>query len=72
MAAIMIIAGVGDKKVVNGIRMAIADEGPIPGSTPTSVPIKHPTSAQNRLTGASADPNPWIKKSQENSIMASG
>ena len=68
----MMMAGVGDKNVVSGIKIAMADEGPIPGRTPTRVPIKHPTSAQNRLTGASADPNPWIKRSQEKYMTASG
>jgi hypothetical protein len=32
----MIIAGVGGRKVVSGMRIAMAEEGPIPGKTPTN------------------------------------
>lgn len=52
------MAEVGDSMVVSGIRMAIADDGPIPGSTPTKVPMVHPKKAQNRLPAPKADANP--------------
>jgi hypothetical protein len=45
----MIMADVGDSIVVRGINMAIADEGPIPGNTPTRVPIIQPIKAQKRF-----------------------
>jgi hypothetical protein len=45
----MIIAGIGGRTVVRGKRMAIPEVGPIPGSTPTRVPIKHPRKAKKIL-----------------------
>jgi len=56
---------VGGKKVVSGMRMAMAEEGPMPGRTPTRVPMRQPISAQKRLRGPNAAPKPWIKRSQE-------
>lgn len=62
------IAEVGDSIVVSGMSMAIADDGPMPGKTPTKVPIRHPKKAQNKLVGPKADEKPWIRKSQENNM----
>jgi hypothetical protein len=39
----MINAGAGPRPKVNGSSMATVATGPIPGSTPTSVPRKQPT-----------------------------
>jgi hypothetical protein len=69
MAAIIMIAEVGDNTVVSGMSIAMAEDGPMPGKTPTRVPIRQPTNAQNKFIGASADPNPWIRKSQENNMQ---
>jgi len=64
----MMIAEVGDNMVVSGISIAIAEDGPIPGKTPTKVPTMQPTSAQNKLPGARAAQNPWIRRSKENDM----
>jgi hypothetical protein len=55
----MMIAGVGGSTVVRGRRMAIPEAGPMPGSTPTSVPMKHPTNAQKRFCKERAVTKPW-------------
>jgi hypothetical protein len=49
MAAIMMMADVGGRTVVRGSRIAMPETGPMPGSTPTKVPMKQPTSAQKRF-----------------------
>jgi len=54
----MIMAEVGGRIVVRGSRIAIPDEGPIPGRTPMRVPMIQPTSAQRRFVGESAAANP--------------
>jgi hypothetical protein len=43
------MADVGGNTVVRGRRIAIPEEGPIPGRTPISVPIMHPINAQRRF-----------------------
>jgi hypothetical protein len=58
MAAIMMMAELGGRNVVNGSKMAMPEEGPIPGSTPTRVPMRLPTSAQNRFCQFRAMENP--------------
>lgn len=40
------------------MRIAIAEIGPIPGSTPTTVPSSTPRRAKARLTGSSAEAKP--------------
>jgi hypothetical protein len=45
----MIMAGMGGRTVVRGKRMAIPEVGPMPGSTPIRVPIKHPRKAKKML-----------------------
>jgi len=57
----MIMAEVGGRIVVRGSRIAIPDEGPIPGRTPMRVPMRQPTSAQRRFTGERAVANPVNK-----------
>src|SRR5258706_12228101 len=44
---------------VTGSSSDIAEIGPIPGSTPTRVPIKTPIKQYSRLTGCRATPKPW-------------
>jgi hypothetical protein len=64
----MMIAEVGDIIVVKGMSMAIAEDGPMPGRTPTRVPIIHPTKAQNKLVAPKAELKPWSKRSKENDM----
>ena len=59
MAAIMMIADVGGSTVVRGRRIAIPEAGPMPGSTPTRVPMKQPIRAQRRFCQDKAVTNPW-------------
>lgn len=54
----MMMADVGGRIVVRGSRMAMPDEGPIPGSTPMRVPIRQPTVAQSRFCQVQAVMNP--------------
>src|SRR5262249_44746059 len=54
----MISAEAGDSEKVNGSRMAIVEIGAMPGSTPTSVPIKAPSRQKPRLAGVSAVAKP--------------
>jgi hypothetical protein len=55
------MAGVGCKTEVKGMRMAIVEVGPNPGSTPTSVPTKAPTKAIEIFMGLKAEWNPFIR-----------
>ena len=55
----MMIAEVAGSTVVSGSKMAIPETGPMPGSTPTSVPMKQPTKAQKRFCHVKAIANPW-------------
>ena len=45
----MMMAEVGGRTVVSGSRIAMPEAGPIPGSTPTRVPMSEPTSAHIRF-----------------------
>src|SRR6266481_6242446 len=58
MPASMITACVAFSPKVTGKRMLIPDSGPMPGSTPTSVPTRQPRKAYQRLSGCSATENP--------------
>ncbi len=55
----MMIADVGGSTVVRGRRIAIPEAGPMPGSTPTSVPMKQPIRAHMRFCRERAVMNPW-------------
>jgi hypothetical protein len=55
------IADVGGSIVVRGSKIAIPDEGPMPGNTPIRVPIRHPIVAQRRFAGVSAVTKPCSK-----------
>jgi hypothetical protein len=57
----MMIADVGGSIVVRGRRIAIPDDGPMPGSTPINVPIRHPIVAHRRFAGVSAITKPCSK-----------
>src|SRR5919108_2900782 len=58
MPANMMKAPVGSKLNVRGRSSATVSAGPIPGSTPTSVPSVTPTDAKSRFSGVRAVPNP--------------
>jgi hypothetical protein len=58
----MMMAGVGGKKAVRGSRIAIPDVGPMPGSTPTSVPRTEPKKANRRFWGESAAAKPLASR----------
>src|SRR4030095_2522419 len=68
MPASMISAATGCNAYVVGSSIAIVATGPIPGSTPISVPSITPMNAYRRLTGFSATPKPrarWLRSSME-------
>ncbi|GCL63621.1 hypothetical protein AQPW35_27020 [Rubrivivax pictus] len=54
MPAKKIMLAVGSTFSVIGSSMATAVAGPMPGSTPTAVPMVQPTSAHSRLIGVPA------------------
>src|SRR3954471_3707559 len=58
MPASMISAGAGSSPKVNGSSMATVATGPMPGSTPTSVPRKQPMKQYRRFCQLSATPSP--------------
>src|SRR6266478_4942131 len=58
MPASMISAPTGSKLKVIGRSMVMVAMGPIPGSTPISVPTMHPMKARPRFCSESAVANP--------------
>src|SRR6516165_12147518 len=58
MPANMITALVASSPNVAGSRMLMPASGPIPGSTPTSVPTKHPRNAYHSTSGRNATEKP--------------
>src|SRR3712207_1781578 len=58
MPANMISALAGSSRKVIGSSIATVSAGPMPGSTPTAVPMVTPTSAHSRFPGVSAAANP--------------
>src|SRR5262249_15108654 len=58
MPASMITACVALSPNVTGSRIEIPDSGPMPGSTPTSVPTRQPRNAYQTLSNCSATANP--------------
>jgi hypothetical protein len=54
----MISAAVGERVKVTGSSIAMVATGPMPGSTPTSVPRTTPTKQNKRFIQLSATPNP--------------
>src|SRR5471032_2405917 len=61
MPASMITACVALSPKVTGSRIEIPDNGPMPGSTPTSVPTTQPRNAYQRLSSWKAMPNPCAR-----------
>ncbi len=47
-------AGIASRENVMGSKMATVAAAPIPGNTPTNVPIKTPTKQTNKLYGVKA------------------
>src|SRR5262249_22479599 len=58
MPASMMTAWVAFSPNVTGSRMLMPDSGPMPGSTPTSVPTRQPRNAYQTLSGCSATAKP--------------
>src|SRR3954464_15708587 len=58
MPASMISADTGGSAYVAGSSMAMVATGPMPGSTPISVPSRQPMKAYSRLIGVNATPKP--------------
>src|SRR6187455_235294 len=58
MPAIMMMPDSGVPDSVIGNSSDIAEIGPMPGSTPTSVPMNTPMKQKSRLIGISATPKP--------------
>src|SRR5688572_29337394 len=66
MPASIIKPDTGSRWKVSGNSIATVATGPMPGSTPTSVPTRQPTSAKPRFAGVSATAKPsprLVKKS---------
>src|SRR4051812_31557484 len=61
MPASMIRAAVGGRWKVIGSNIAIVATGPMPGSTPISVPTMQPTNAYNRFWMFSATVRPRLR-----------
>ncbi len=51
----------GETYSVDGRSNAMAPSGPIPGSTPISVPMNTPTKHTRRFTGCTATQNPLAR-----------
>ncbi len=58
MPASMMIAWVALSPNVTGSRIEMPASGPMPGSTPTSVPTRQPRNAYQRLDGRNATEKP--------------
>src|SRR5882757_4095538 len=67
MPASMITACVAFSPKVTGSRIEMPDSGPMPGSTPTSVPTRQPRKAYQRLSGWKAMANPCARLSRVDS-----
>src|SRR6478609_1170811 len=59
MPASMISAPTGGRQKVSGSSIAIVASGPMPGSTPISVPTSAPIRHSPRLIGVTATEKPW-------------
>src|ERR671919_486035 len=71
MPAKKIIEAVISTLAVIGSNMATATAGPMPGSTPTAVPITQPMKAHMRLIGVAAVANParsWLRMSMVSGV----
>src|SRR5262245_20390963 len=61
MPASMMMPEVGSRWKVSGSSMAMVAMGPMPGRTPTSVPISAPTKAKSKFIGVMATPKPMAR-----------
>src|SRR5690242_11096712 len=61
MPASMITAWVALSPNVTGSRIEMPDSGPMPGSTPTSVPTRQPRNAYQTLSSCNATANPFSR-----------
>ncbi len=62
MPAKKIIDAVGSTFSVIGSSIATAVAGPMPGSTPTAVPMVQPSRHHSRLIGVPAEMKPWMSR----------
>ncbi|MCY1248710.1 hypothetical protein D9M72_621710 [compost metagenome] len=62
MALNMMMAPVGSRLKVSGMRIAVPAAGPRPGSTPMSVPSMQPRKANVRLSTESAAARPFMRR----------
>jgi hypothetical protein len=60
----MMIAAVGPMLKVTGSRIAVPATGPMPGSTPISIPSRQPVSAKSRFVGCMAVAKPAMRRSK--------
>src|SRR5262252_4351011 len=58
MPASMITAWVVLSPYITGNRIEMPDSGPMPGSTPTSVPTRQPRNAYHSMSGCNATEKP--------------
>jgi hypothetical protein len=63
MPASMMMPASGGRKKVIGSSTAMVAVGPIPGSTPISVPSSAPSRQKARFAGVIASPKPSINRS---------
>src|SRR5437763_282453 len=70
MPASIMSAPTGLRLNVIGSSIAMVATGPMPGSTPISVPSRQPISAKNRLIGVTATPKPMTRLWKSWSIVA--
>ena len=71
MPASMITACVALSPKVTGSRIEMPDSGPMPGSTPTSVPTRQPRKAYQRLSSWKAMAKPCTRLSRVVSTLRS-
>src|SRR5262249_47443525 len=71
MPASITIALVASRPNVTGSRMLMPDSGPMPGSTPTSVPTRQPRKPYHSTPGCSATENPSHRLSRVSTVSES-
>src|SRR6266851_3847064 len=71
MPASITIALVASSPNVTGSRMLMPDKGPMPGSTPTSVPTRQPRKPYHSTSGRNATENPSIRLSRVSNVLES-
>src|SRR5215813_6356893 len=71
MPASITIALVASSPNVIGSRMLMPDNGPMPGSTPTSVPTRQPRKPYHSTSGRNATENPSMRLSRVSKALES-